>query len=146
MILDNNSVKHRTVSLETVAPESEFSRTFLAGMLSRMAMSFFKYGKVRDAYPDKVDAVSSLRLRLAKYEETGNTEFLMDVANFAMIEFMAPRHPGAFFEATDSDQSPGRVGHNGARNQNANDSRIWKVAGSQRPASLVAPVDQEGKR
>jgi hypothetical protein len=125
-ILDGGTVASRTVALETVAPESEFSRTFLAGMLARMAMSFFKYGKVRDAYPAKVDAVASLRLRLAKYEETGNTEYLMDVANFAMIEFMASRHPGAFFEATDSDRSPGRVGHNGGVNQNPNDSRIWK--------------------
>jgi hypothetical protein len=31
------------------------------------------------------------------------------VANFAMIEFMHPRHPQAHYKATDSDGSPGRV-------------------------------------
>lgn len=90
-------------------PASEFSDSFVQGMFDRMAVSFFKYGKVADAYPHKVDALASLRLRLEKYAETGNTEYLMDVANFAMIEFMRPRHPGAFFKSTDSDGSPGRT-------------------------------------
>ena len=35
---------------------------------------------------------------------------MIDVANFAMIEYMYPRHPNAHFEATDSDASPGLVG------------------------------------
>ena len=37
----------------------------------------------------------------------------MDVANFAMIEFMHPKHSKAFFKATDSDGSPGRVWNDG---------------------------------
>lgn len=51
--------------------------------------------------------------RLRKYAETGNTEFLVDAANFAMIEFMLPSHPNAFFEGTDDDQSPGRRSNKG---------------------------------
>lgn len=92
-----------------VETKDEYSIKFLQGMLNRMFVSFFKYGKVRQAYPSKVNAIDSLRLRLHKYEVTGNTEYLMDVANFAMIEFMYPAHPQAHFEATDSDKSPGRV-------------------------------------
>ena len=98
-------------------PESEFSVDFIRGMLDRMAVSFHKYGPLRDAYPHKVDAVKSLRERLAKYEETGNTEWLMDVANFAMIEFMRPGHDDAHFRPTDSDESPGRRWH-GTRARN----------------------------
>ena len=45
-----------------------------------------------EAYPHKVDAIASLRKRLHLYEETGNAEYLVDVANFAMIEFMHPSH------------------------------------------------------
>jgi hypothetical protein len=89
--------------------KTQVSDTFLAGMVARMEMSYFKYGDVREAYPEKIDALASLQQRLRKYEDTGNTEFLMDVANFAMIEFMFPRKEGAFFQATDSDQSPGRT-------------------------------------
>lgn len=36
-----------------------------------------------------------------KYEVTGNTEFLADVANFAMIEFMYPQKEGAKYQPTD---------------------------------------------
>lgn len=90
-------------------PLTEFSRPFVQGMLDRMGMSFYKYGYVKDAYPKRVDAIATLRARLDAYERTGNTEFLMDVGNFAMIEFMHPRHPQAHYEPTDSKASPGRV-------------------------------------
>lgn len=126
-ILDIDNVTSRDVTISTVAPGSEFSTKFLDGMLSRMAMSFFKYGKIADAYPGKVNAIESLKLRLDKYAETGNTEYLMDAANFAMIEFMRPSHPGAHYTPTDSDGSPGRVGNNGGRNQQDNKSRIWNA-------------------
>lgn len=89
-------------------PLSEYSVQFLQGMVNRMAVSYHKYGKVSDAYPIHVDAIESLRKRLLKYKETGNTEWLMDVANFAMIEFMCPAHDDAHFEAQDSSSSPGR--------------------------------------
>jgi hypothetical protein len=37
----------------------------------------------------------------------GNTEYLIDAANMAMIEFMRPQINGAVFRAADSDESPG---------------------------------------
>lgn len=89
--------------------DTQVSDQFLRGMIARMEMSFFKYGDIRDAYPKRINAIESLRQRLDKYAETGNTEYLIDAANFAMIEFMLPSRPDAFFAATDSDQSPGRV-------------------------------------
>lgn len=93
------------------APDSEVSVPFVMGMFKRMAMSYYKYGEVAVAYPHKVDAIRSLQARLDKYAQTGNTEYLMDAANFAMIEFMHPKHPDAYFEATDSSKSPGRAFH-----------------------------------
>ena len=44
-----------------------------------------------------MDALGNLKKRIEKYEETGNTEFLADVANYAMIEFMNPSIKGADF-------------------------------------------------
>lgn len=87
---------------------TEFSEPFVEGMRQRMIVSFYKYGPVADAYPHKVSAIASLTDRLRKYAETKNTEFLIDAANFAMIEFMLPSVEGAFFAGTDDDQSPGR--------------------------------------
>lgn len=89
--------------------KTQISEQFIKGMIARMEMSYFKYGDVKEAYPHRFDALASLQQRLAKYSETGNTEFLIDAANFAMIEFMLPRKVDAFFEPTDSDQSPGRM-------------------------------------
>ena len=90
-----------------------------------MAVSYHKYGPLAEAYPKKVDAVASLLVRLARYVGTeriqeiasglkrepgdGNTEWLMDVRNFSMIEFMRPRHPEAHFSPTTAAESPGRV-------------------------------------
>lgn len=88
--------------------ETEFSEPFVQGMRERMVVSFYKYGHVGEAYPHKVNAVTSLTDRLRKYAETKNTEYLIDAANFAMIEFMFPSVEGAFFAGTDDDGSPGR--------------------------------------
>lgn len=87
---------------------TEFSEPFVQGMKDRMAVSFYKYGPLAAAYPHKVSAVASLQDRLRKYAETKNTEYLIDAANFAMIEFMHPSIEGAFFAGTDDDGSPGR--------------------------------------
>ena len=101
------------IDIVIAGPPSEISQQFLQGMVNRMMVSFYKYGPVADAYPNKVNALASLQQRLDKYKKTGNTEFLIDAANFAMIESMYPSLPNAFFKGTDSDQSPGRITKNG---------------------------------
>jgi len=115
----------RDVTIRSAVPETEFSDHFLEGMLNRMTVSFFKYGPVAKAYPHDVDAIESLKKRLTKYMETGNTEWLMDVANFAMIEFMRPRHPDAHYDPQDSDTSPGRVDNRGKERHDENGARAW---------------------
>ena len=67
-----------------------------------VTQSHFKYGKAsRNFATGNVDAVGCMKKCLAKFEETGNTEFLADVANFAMIEFMYPQKVGAKYTPTD---------------------------------------------
>jgi len=109
---------------------TEFSERFVKGMRDRMVVSYHKYGPLVLAYPDKVSALQSLSQRLDKYRETGNTEWLMDVANFAMIEFMRPSHPQAHFRGTDAHESPGRIdvqGEVSARtNQATGDNLVFK--------------------
>lgn len=90
--------------------KKDFSETFVQKMKNRMLMSHYKYGWAKDTYPELADAVACLEQRLAMYKESGNLEHLVDVANFAMIEFMYPRHPDAHFQGSDSDKSPGLVG------------------------------------
>lgn len=91
----------------------QISEKFIQGMVDRMFTSYYKYGDIKNNFPHNRDALESLMLRLKKYQETGNTEWLMDVANYAMIEFMLPKHPNAHFKATDSTESPGVVRNDG---------------------------------
>ncbi len=109
--------------------ETECNEDFFRAMRDRMVVSWYKYGPVREAYPHKVDAIASLRDRLRLYLlgdkekdiKPGNTEYLVDIANFAMIEFMLPRHRNAHFEGTDDSGSPGRVSvKTGARDKRNN--------------------------
>ncbi len=95
--------------MNELCPPSEFSDKFVEYMRNRMIVSFHKYGPIAEAYPHKVNALKSMQQRLEKYLATGNTEWLVDAANFLMIEFLLPSLPGATFTATDSDKSPGRV-------------------------------------
>lgn len=97
------------ITAKLAAPETEFSTEFVQAMANRMAVSFHKYGPVFEGYPARVNALQSMVDRMAKYNETGNGEWLVDAANFLMIEFMHPAHPEAHFRPTDSDESPGRV-------------------------------------
>lgn len=89
----------------------DWSPRFIELMQNRIVTSHYKYGWMSENYPTGlVDAMESLEKRLALYRETGNTEWLVDAANFAMIEFMYPQHPRAHFRATDSGESPGLAG------------------------------------
>ena len=84
---------------------TEYSQRFDEIRKAMMVASYFKYGAMRENYSDFkcMDALGNIEKRLQKYKETGNTEFLADVANFAMIEFMYPSIEGAKYQPTDDD-------------------------------------------
>lgn len=87
--------------------KTEYSERFDKIRKGAMATSYFKYGPVADNYKKYkcMDALGNVEKRIAKYKETGNTEYLADAANFLMIEFMYPSVPGAGYSPTDSDQA-----------------------------------------
>lgn len=91
---------------DPMTPESEYSPAFWEAMKRRMGVSYHKYGPVASSFGDNLQ---NIRVRIGKYIETGNAEFLVDVANFAMMEFLHPNHENAHFRATDDDESPGLV-------------------------------------
>ena len=91
------------------ALKDECSERFDMLRKNRMVVSYYKYGPIKENYGNKlVSAVKNLEKRLELYKETGNTEYLADVANFAMIEFMYPQHPEAHFN--NLSESPGLGG------------------------------------
>jgi hypothetical protein len=116
-----HELKDRSDEITREVLKTEFSELFVDGMRDRMLVSFYKYGYVAQAAPERVKVLDSLHLRLQKYAETGNTEYLIDAANFAMIEFMHPSRADAHFTPTDSNGSPGRISQAyGRANQHSN--------------------------
>jgi hypothetical protein len=94
--------------------ETEFDMRFVSLMQAAMSLSFYKYGALAAGVPEKTDSLKSLEKRIQKYRDTGNVEWLVDVANFAMMEFMHPAHPLAHYRPTDSHETPGIFTHVGS--------------------------------
>jgi DNA/RNA-binding domain of Phe-tRNA-synthetase-like protein len=89
--------------------KTEWSDEFDILAKNRMIVSYHKYGPVKENYGGKLaSAIENLEKRLELYRQTGNTEYLVDVRNFAMIEFMFPQHPNAHFN--EFSKSPGLGG------------------------------------
>ena len=97
--------------MENELLKTEYSKAFDDKRKALICQSYYKYGKAsRNFATGNVDAIGSLKKCLAKFEETGNTEYLCDAANYLMFEFMYPQITGAYFKATDSGESAGVAG------------------------------------
>ena len=90
--------------------KTDYSEEFDKKRKALVQQSYFKYGKASQNFATgSVDAIGSLEKCLVKFKETGNTEYLCDIANYAMFRFMYPQK-GEYFRHTDSDGSAGIVG------------------------------------
>lgn len=90
--------------------KTDYSFQFDEKRKALVVQSHYKYGRAgRNFATGNVDAIGSLEKCLAKFKETGNTEYLLDVANYAMFRYMWPQR-GEYFKHTDSDGSAGIVG------------------------------------
>jgi len=110
LILQPLKLKRSAMSL---APLTEYSNRFIERMKQAMIVSYHKYGPFRKAYPHKINAIACLEARLRLYKQTGNADYLIDIANFAMIEFMLPAHTNHHDSPTDGGE--GRYWHAGGK-------------------------------
>lgn len=90
--------------------KKDFSEAFIDKMKNAIEMSFHKYGNANKTYPELAQAYKCIEERLEAYVKTHNKEYLVDIANFAMLEFMYPAFPDAQYTPTDSNKSPGLAG------------------------------------
>lgn len=79
---------------------TEFNHDFVRLMQNRMVMGAFRYGRFGPNKAD-YDLLGGIQKKLASYADTGNTEALVDVANYALLEFTFPHHQQAHFRAAD---------------------------------------------
>lgn len=88
----------------------EYSEQFDKERKYRIEVSYHKYGPARDNFAGgRVDAIKTAELCLDAFKKDGNTEHLVDAANYLMFRYMYP-YPGEYFKATDSSGSVGTVG------------------------------------
>lgn len=75
--------------------------SFVTLMRNRLIMGHMRYGPL--AHPDKpkYNNLAALRKKIDLYERTGNDEILVDIANYALVEFVEGVHPHKHFAATD---------------------------------------------
>lgn len=83
--------------------KSEWSEEFEDMMHNRMIMGAFRYGLISDNVDSNYNWVDNAILRLEEYKETGNTENLIDIANYMMVEFMVGKHPQKHFYFKDDE-------------------------------------------
>lgn len=81
--------------------ESEWSEEFERLMRNRLIIGALRYGRLGAANKPQYDRINSMIKRLTKYQETGNKEFLVDVANICLLEFVECNHPNQHFHAID---------------------------------------------
>lgn len=70
-------------------------RAFLQGMTNRRVVGAIRYGdkpKVQQKY------LSRLKKELKAYEQNGNFEQLLNIANYAFLEGAAPQNPKLHFD------------------------------------------------
>ena len=98
-------------SLRDMILREDYSEKFDDIRKAMVITSHYKYGAVKNNFGDfgGVDAIETLKMCLEKFEQTYNTEYLADVANYAMFRFMFPRE-GEFYKPTDSNGSAGLFG------------------------------------
>jgi hypothetical protein len=90
--------------------QREYSEQFDKERRYRVEMSFHKYGSARDNFASgRVDALATAEKCIEAFKKDGNTEHLVDAANYLMFRFMYP-YPGEHFTPTDSSGSVGTVG------------------------------------
>lgn len=84
---------------------SEWSPEFEKKMRNRLIFGAIRYGRMGHGSIPKgkpvYDRCASIRARLERFEQTGNAEWLIDIANMALLTYEERVHPRFHFEAVD---------------------------------------------
>lgn len=83
--------------------ESEWSPRFEELMRNRLLMGAFRYGLLNAPGKKKWDRMARIHEEVQLYQETGNLEYLVDVANYCLLEFEESTHPNKHFRAADDE-------------------------------------------
>ncbi|MES2598613.1 MAG: hypothetical protein V4662_24980 [Verrucomicrobiota bacterium] len=99
--------KHQLADLE----KSEWSPEFEQLMRNRLLMGALRYGVLEQKrrFGNKWDLMGAVKEKVKLYEDSGNTEYLVDIANYVLLEFECGHHPTKHFAALDNHHGHCRV-------------------------------------
>jgi len=92
--------EHVPINLKEMQ-DSQWSPKFEQLMRNRLIMGALRYGRMNASGKPKYDVIPSMIKRILKYKDTGNTEFLVDVANLCLLEFEEGHHHKKHFSSID---------------------------------------------
>lgn len=83
--------------------KTEWSPQFEQYMRNRLIMGALRYGLLSEKRKKggKWELLEAIKTKIEKYEETGNTEYLVDAANYCLLAFECDSHPNKHFHALD---------------------------------------------
>lgn len=83
------------------------TKKFFSLMKNRLKMGYFRYENNNNSYP----YTKGIEDKLNMYIKTKNLEYLVDAANYALLEFNKPTIEGTFFEAVDDCKHLDKIEH-----------------------------------
>lgn len=94
------------IPVKKIAPleelqQTEWSSEFEQLMRNRLIVGAIRYQRFN--HPDKpnYNRIGAIERKLKAYIESGNTELLVDIANYCLLEFVFGSHPKKHFHAQD---------------------------------------------
>lgn len=75
---------------------------FMQLQANRLGVGTFRYGSQQEDWPRTKDRIKAAKACIREYEATGNTEKLVDAANWCGGEWSDPLHPNAHFKSAES--------------------------------------------
>lgn len=103
-LIDTPAKKFITLEeLEREVKETTWNKEFFKLQFNRLLMGRLRYGSKRNS-TIRYNYTKSVAEKIKLYEETGNTELLVDISNYCLLEFTHGSHPNKHFSATDDAQ------------------------------------------
>lgn len=85
--------------------QTEWSPEFEQLQRNRLVLGCFRHGLLAEPGKPQFDRVKAIVDRAESYQRSGNTEWLVDIANLALLEFVEGTHPNKHFRALDTEQT-----------------------------------------
>ena len=81
--------------------QTEWSKEFEILQRNRLIMGAIRYQRILAPDKPQLDRISGMLKYIKEYQETGNLECLVDIANYCLLEFVEGKHPNKHFYSSD---------------------------------------------